>query len=384
MGESGATYILAGGGTGGHICPGIAVAESLTRIEPDSHIVFACSRREIDGVLLGPLAYGMVAQPVVPLPRGPLGWGRFLRAWRASRRLARDMIADLKPKAVLGLGGFAAGPVVREAARANLPTGLLNPDAVPGKANRYLSRGVDVVFTQFAESLACFPASVQPRVRRVGCPVRMGPDLSRAQAATDLKLDPTRKTLLILGGSLGAANINRAMQQLRDELDARADRWQILHLSGRGQEPLRCGAMSVISLEFCTRMDLALGAADLVVCRGGASSLAELAATSTPAVIVPYPYHRDLHQLHNAKAMASWGAAVVCEDMKDAAATAARLRKSLLSIMDDPSRLDRMALDARRHAETGAAETVVRWLARGEMPDGRHLRPGASAPARAR
>jgi UDP-N-acetylglucosamine--N-acetylmuramyl-(pentapeptide) pyrophosphoryl-undecaprenol N-acetylglucosamine transferase len=362
------TYIFAGGGTGGHLCPGIAVARELTDRLPEARVLFACSQRPIDRLLLGELEYGAVTQPVVPLPRSLGGWGRFLRRWRSSRALARDMLRDLRPTAVLGLGGFAAGPMVREAASRGVRCALLNPDAVPGKANRYLSHRADVVFTQFAESLACFPAAVQSRVRRVGCPVRMAATARQDETYAHFGLDPQRKTLLVLGGSLGAANINRALQKLSDDLDQRARGWQILHLFGPGQAPLEAKHIHVAGMEFCRRMDLALALADLAICRGGASSLAELTATATPAIILPYPYHRDAHQKHNAEALAAWGAAVVCEDRIDPKATAALLWEHLRPILDDPSLLARMTQDARRQSKDRAAEAVAHWLVAGDMP----------------
>ncbi len=372
------TYIFAGGGTGGHLCPGIAVADSLLKRQPEAQIVFACSQRTIDRLLLDGLEYALVPQAVLPLPRSILGWGRFLRCWRQSRRQARDMICDLKPEAVLGLGGFAAGPMVREASARKVRCALLNPDAVPGKANRYLSTRADLIFTQFAESIACFPAQVQPRVRRVGCPVRMGPDTDRQQACEHFGLDTSRRTLLVLGGSLGAANINRALQELGDELQARAESWQVLHLSGREQPPLSAGRLHVRGMEFCQRMDLALAAADLAICRGGASSLAELTATGTPAIILPYPYHRDEHQKHNAEALAAWGSAVVCEDKKDPASTAQLLGRHLLKILDDPSLLARMTLDARRQSRDNAAQAVARWLVEDSVAQDRQKQEMAS------
>ena len=115
--------------------PGVAVAEQLTAIEPNAAIVFACSNRAIDTRILTPTGHAFAPQPVRPLPRRPWHVPAFLRAWRASKKLAAELVTDLQPKAVLGLGGFAAAPVVRAAARRGVPTALLNPDAVPGRIN---------------------------------------------------------------------------------------------------------------------------------------------------------------------------------------------------------------------------------------------------------
>ena len=133
------TYIFAGGGTGGHLYPGLAVADELRRVDEDAVVVFACSNRSIDRQILDSLDYPVVPQPVLPLPKSPLKFVSFLRAWKQSKALASTLLNDLKPHAVLGLGGFAAGPVVQEAAKKSVPTAMLNPDSIPGKANRFLA-----------------------------------------------------------------------------------------------------------------------------------------------------------------------------------------------------------------------------------------------------
>ncbi|GAF72090.1 unnamed protein product, partial [marine sediment metagenome] len=129
-------YIFAGGGTGGHLYPGLAVAEALRAKRPDAQVVFACSNRAIDRRILEATPYPYIPQPVRPLPARPWGWPAFLAAWVRSCALARRLMGDLCPAAVLGLGGFAAAPMICRASRVGVPTALLNPDAVPGKANR--------------------------------------------------------------------------------------------------------------------------------------------------------------------------------------------------------------------------------------------------------
>jgi UDP-N-acetylglucosamine--N-acetylmuramyl-(pentapeptide) pyrophosphoryl-undecaprenol N-acetylglucosamine transferase len=358
-------FIFAGGGTGGHLYPGLAVAEELLAIRPEARIVFACSHRAIDRRILDPLPHGVVPQPVKPLPRGLRGWWSFFRAWRASGALARDMVQDLRPAAVLGLGGFAAGPVVKEAARRGIRTALLNPDAVPGKANRYLARRVQAIFTQFPSTRECFPPGVRPKVHPVGCPIRAGfGKADREEAIRHFGLRADRKTLVIVGGSLGAASINGAIAALRGELDQLADQWQALHVTGPGTGDSGGGAtgMSVRYLEYCDRMDLAYAAADLALGRAGAVTVAELAAMLTPAVLMPYPHHKDRQQQLNAAGLAQAGAAVICEDAKDPHANAARLAEVLIPMMRDAARLEAMRDAARAFARPGAARDVATWL----------------------
>ena len=328
-GPDGPIYLFAGGGTGGHLYPALAVAGELVRRQPAARVVFACSNRPIDRHILDAQPYGVVPQPVRPLPRSPRGWWAFWRAWRESRRLAADLIADLKPRAVLGLGGFAAGPLVHQAARAGVATALLNPDAVPGRANRFLARRVDVIFAQYRSTIERFPAGLAGKVRPVGCPVRA--ELlngSREQAMAFFGLDGARRTLVINGGSQGAATINEAALLMEEALSPLAGAWQVLHITGKGwsapSAQARAGGITVRRVEYCDRMDLAYAAADLLLGRAGASTTAELAATGTPAVLMPYPYHKDQHQRLNARSMIEMAApglpapAIVCDDAKDA------------------------------------------------------------------
>ena len=370
-------FIFAGGGTGGHLYPGLAVAAELVKLRPDAKIVFACSNRAIDRRILDPLPYAIVPQPVRPIPSGFAGWVDFARAWAKSAAQARRMVADLKPQAVLGLGGFAAGPVVRAAAKAGIACGLLNPDAVPGKANKMLARYAAAIFTQFEETSRCFPAAARGKVQPMGCPIRTSlltgcgthvpEEMRSVEARRILNLQPGLSTLLILGGSLGAASINEAIVKLLGDFSALADTWQVLHITGPdkggGLASALAGAkISATSMEYCQQMETAYAAASLVLCRSGASTVAELAALGLPSVLMPYPYHRDQQQKLNAQGLARAGAAVICEDAKDATANAQRLRNTLLPQMKDPSQLEKMRQAAIKIAKPNAAIDIAHWL----------------------
>ena len=361
-------YIFAGGGTGGHLYPGLAVAERLQAMQPAARIVFACSNRAIDRRILDSQPHAVVPQPVRPMPGSARAWPGFLAAWRRSRIAAKAMIADLRPAAVLGLGGFAAAPVVCRAARAGVPAALLNPDAVPGKANRFLAARADAIFTQFDAAREHFPAKLRARVRCVGCPVRRSLlSASRDQAGRHFGLRDDRKTLLVNGGSLGARSVNEAVLALLDDLGDLAGAWQVLHVTGRASYAETAARWDSVPIgatviDYCDRMDLAYAAADLALGRGGACSIAELAATATPAVVMPYPHHKDRQQHLNAAALAGAGAAVVVEDRGDAPANAAALRETLLPIMADAERLETMRRSAAACTKPNAAETVAQWL----------------------
>jgi UDP-N-acetylglucosamine--N-acetylmuramyl-(pentapeptide) pyrophosphoryl-undecaprenol N-acetylglucosamine transferase len=364
-------FIFAGGGTGGHLYPGLAVAAELLKLRPKAKIVFACSNRAIDRRILDPQPYAIVPQPVKPIPGGLTGWVDFARAFIASATQAKAMIADLKPEAVLGLGGFAAGPVVRAAAKANVPSALLNPDAVPGKANKMLCRYVQAIFTQFDRTITCLPASVRQKVSPLGCPIRTSLlSAPRQQAITALGLKPGLSTLLILGGSLGAASINEAIVKLLPDLAPLADTWQLLHITGPDKSgdlsaALAKAPLQAVSMEYCQQMELAYAAADLVLCRSGASTVAELSALHLPSVLLPYPYHRDHQQRLNAAGLASAGSAIICEDAKNPTDNAQRLRQSLLTLMKDAVGLEKMRQSAAAIGKPNAAMDIAQWLADG-------------------
>lgn len=363
-----ACYIFAGGGTGGHLYPGLAVADELRKLQADALIVFACSNRPIDRRILDPLPYAVVPQSVQPIPRSPMALWPFLRTYWASARQARDMIRDLKPQAVLGLGGFAAGPLVVRAAKSKVPTAFLNPDAVPGKANRLLARHAQVIFAGFESTVDCFPASQRAKVQWTGCPIRSCfATAERAEGIEMFGLRKDRRTLLVFGGSLGAESISLSIETLAGDLRTFADRWQVLHVSGSPKAPqiektLADAGLFVKTLAYCNRMDLAYAASDLVLARAGAGTVAELAATATPAILMPYPFHKDQHQRLNAAQLAQAGAAMICDDAKNPAANAASLRQLMLPLMADTPRLDAMRQKAKGMGKADSAKVVAQWM----------------------
>lgn len=364
-------YVFAGGGTGGHLYPGLAVAQRVRELQADAQIVFACSDRAIDRKILDPTDYAVVPQSVRPIPRRLGGVWPFLRCWFASRKQAADLMADLKPAAVLGLGGFAAGPVVQQACRSRVRAGLLNPDAVPGRANRYLAGFVQAIFTQFPQTGGCFPSSQQGKVRAAGCPIRSEFGAASRQSAVEhLGLDPQRKTLLVFGGSLLAESLSEAIGALAAELGELAGQWQVVHISGSPKaaqidKMLLDKGLTVRSLAYCDRMELAYAAADLALCRAGAVTVAELTATGTPSVLMPYPHHKDQHQKLNAAALVGAGAGVLVEDVSDPQGNAAHLRRSMLPILRDAAGLEAMRAAAAGLGRAEAAREVARWLVEG-------------------
>jgi UDP-N-acetylglucosamine--N-acetylmuramyl-(pentapeptide) pyrophosphoryl-undecaprenol N-acetylglucosamine transferase len=372
------TIFLAGGGTGGHLYPGIAVAEALRKSYPDLKVLFLTTNKEIDRVILTPTGFEFVPQPVLPLPRLTSVGGllRFWRGWRETKDLVRKLIRERKPAAVLGLGGYAAGVAVKVAALKKIPTAILNPDVIPGRANQYLMQYVQAACCQFAETARDVAAGNRNKIKVTGCPIRddiarvadlrdVDTNAQRAAARTRLGLDPLLKTLVVTGASLGAKTVNDAVAEMLSQTTPAG--WQILHLAGREHgESVRAEYRDVKLphrvIDFTTEMADVWAAADLAVSRSGASSCAELTACGVPSLLMPYPYHKDLHQRANAKVLSDAGAAVLIDDEKDRAANAKKLRTAFEPLLADDSKRQQMAAAARKLGHPDAADQVAQVL----------------------
>lgn len=358
------TIFLAGGGTGGHLYPGIAIAEALRTVWPQAKPIFLCTTREIDETILKPTGFDYIKQPIVPLTRSVGGLLKFGQTVWQTRELVRAATREHKPAAVFGLGGYAAGVAVKYAAHKKLPTAVLNPDVVPGKANQFLLRSVGAMCCQFESTRDYVSLSHKPKVRVTGCPIRS--DITqlppREEAIARLGMNPSLMTLVITGASLGARSINEAMPLAVKSLNLQG--WQILHLSGKEHaESVRAGYRQVgvpaTVIDFTPAMADVWAAADLAICRSGASTCAEITACAVPSILMPYPYHSDQQQLLNARVLADAGAAVVVEDQKQAAPNAERLAPLLQSLLYEAPRRTAMADAARQLGRPDAATTVA-------------------------
>ena len=341
-------FFFAGGGTGGHIYPAVAVAEKLGELEPAATIHFFCSARSIDAQILKQTGFEYTVLPAegfsVRLSKLIGFCGSFLKSYK----IAGEVIADSKSAVVTGLGGFVAGPVCLAAHKRKVPIALLNVDIVPGRANKIIGRWADEIFVQFEDTGRYFARS-GAKVNVVGCPLRSGfanPEPNKA--IEQLGLDRGKKILLITGASSGSENINTAVCSLLEKLDAFADYWQIVHLTGVGNfEKVkgRCGNAKIgyKVLGYFDDMPNLLAAADLAVGRSGAVSVAEYAAASVPSICMPYPYHRDRHQYLNAGKLAEAGAAVIVDDLPDEKKRAERLWEQLEELMKDEEKRQQMA-----------------------------------------
>ena len=354
---------IACGGTGGHIFPGLAVAEQLTK--RGCAVTLLISPKDIDqqavknvsGMEIAVLpAVGLQGRNYFSFARG------FWNSWRAAKKLFQPN----PPHAVLAMGGFTAAPPVLAARSLGAKTFLHESNTIPGRANRWLARRVDHAFVGFPQTQGRLRARF---VTVTGTPVR--PQFSPRAAAscrTALGLEPDRPTILVTGGSQGASGLNEAVLFTLTALGDRAAAWQWLHLTGtRDFEKVKSTyasrGLKAIVKPFLAEMDLALGAASVAVSRAGASSLAELAAMRLPSVLIPFPAAADNHQSENARAFAETGAARYFEQED---ATSANLAATLRELVEnDSARAAMQTALARWHkpdAATHIAEAILQVI----------------------
>jgi UDP-N-acetylglucosamine--N-acetylmuramyl-(pentapeptide) pyrophosphoryl-undecaprenol N-acetylglucosamine transferase len=369
MRETGRRIFMAGGGTGGHLYPGLAVAEAIRTLQPEAAIAFSCTRRPIDRQVLAACGYAVTPTSARPFRLAPWTWPALAVSLVRSGNQARRRFREFCPDVVLGLGGYGSYVPVRVGRKYGAATAVLNPDIVPGRANRRLAKRSDRIFCQFEETVALLGDGA----RLTGCPVR--PSLfacTRTEGREAFGLDADRRTLLVTGASLGARTVNRAVVAMLRQRGL-PEGWQVLHLTGRGEYEEVSASYEAISVPaavrpYADRMGLAYAAADLAVARAGASTIAELLSAAVPAVFMPYPFHRDRHQMRQARAVEATGAAIVVEDRPDDPGTWERLAETVGALMTDPGRLASMRRSARATGRRHAADEVARQVL--ELADG--------------
>jgi UDP-N-acetylglucosamine--N-acetylmuramyl-(pentapeptide) pyrophosphoryl-undecaprenol N-acetylglucosamine transferase len=346
--------ILAGGGTGGHVIPALAIANQLKR-EYSAEILFIGTARGIENRLVPAAGYPLQLVRVGALKnvnlvtRAKTAFDLPRAIWGAGR-----MLNEFAPDVVIGVGGYASGPAMLAAVVKHIPTLAFEPNVVPGFANRVVARFVSAAAVHFEETAKYFRHG-----EVTGVPVR--------QAFFDIA--PKRggtPTLLVFGGSQGAHAINAALFRCLPVLQREAPGIHIIHQTGERDYNDALAAYERLGesaevFKFIEDMPAAFAKADLVVCRSGASTVAEIAAAGKPAVFVPFPRAADDHQRVNAEALAKHGAAVVVEESK---LEGVWLAETISALLQDPQRLGTMGQAARGLAHPNAAREIAAMAAR--------------------
>jgi UDP-N-acetylglucosamine--N-acetylmuramyl-(pentapeptide) pyrophosphoryl-undecaprenol N-acetylglucosamine transferase len=354
--------VIACGGTGGHLFPGIAVAEMLR--DRGHEVMLLISEKDIDALALsGREAFRFQKLPTVGLPSAfsPAILG-FVRRFCESLSLCRSIYRKFKPQVVLGMGGFTSTAPVLAGRLRGITTFIHESNAVPGKANRLTARIVRTVMLGFHECAQFFP---EARTEVTGTPIRTNlKRLDRGVARQKLGLGNDLTTLLVMGGSQGASGINQAMIKALPFLQGVA--LQVIHLSGARDERLvadnyRRENIPACVVAFHHRMQEVYSAADFLVARAGAASLAEFAAFSLPGILIPYPYAAEDHQTRNAEIYSRAGAAIL---LKESEISGELLARRIKDLIDSPEQIQQMSANCAQLAHKDAAGRMVATMER--------------------
>jgi UDP-N-acetylglucosamine--N-acetylmuramyl-(pentapeptide) pyrophosphoryl-undecaprenol N-acetylglucosamine transferase len=344
--------IIAGGGTGGHLFPGIAVAREIQRRHPGSQVLFVGAEQGIETKIVPKEGY-----PLKTLPLGGIkgvSWVRRLRNLAATLsgiHAAKNILREFKPDAVIGVGGYASFPIITAAILGRYPRLIMEQNSIPGLANRTLGRWVN------------FAAVTDPRTRSyfgtravvTGNPIR--PEFKSVAA----KPHVAPYTILIFGGSQGAQSINKAVIEALPELADWKDRVRFVHQTGERQleEVKKAYSTQRFTADvrtFFNDFHQQYAAADLIIARSGATTVAEIKAAGRAAILIPFPFAADDHQTKNAQAMVDEKAALLIENSQ---LNGQRLAGAIRDLLGNPARLQELEANARRIAVLDAEERIV-------------------------
>jgi len=348
-------YLLAGGGTAGHVNPLLATADAIRAREPQSTVLVLGTSEGLESRLVPNRGYELLTIERIPFPRRLNLWAlsfpaRFFRAVSHVRSLIASRGVDI----VVGFGGYAAAPAYVAARRNGIPIVIHEANALPGIANKWGSRLTRHV-------AVTFPNTPLPHSHRTGMPLRaeianLDRVATRAEALRHFGLVTTRPVLLVTGGSTGAARINATISESARNITAAG--WQILHTVGETREFTDPKIPGYHALPYCDRMDLALAAADFVVARSGAATVSEVAGLGIPSVFVPYPVGNGEQEL-NARDLVSVGGAILC---RDAEFTEKWVRDSLIPLLANDERRRTMANKASALGIRDGAERLTNMV----------------------
>jgi len=351
--------LFAGGGTGGHLYSGIAVAREAERLCPGVEIVFVGTEKGIEAKVLPREGYRLIPIRVTGIKgRGLLRSLGGMVKMPAALGSSFSLLSREKPGAVVGIGGYASGPTVMAAAIAGYPTAIIEQNVIPGFTNKVLARFVRRIYAPMKEAVDRFPA--KKKVVVTGNPIRRKV-VDQALAATKLAESGRPLNLLVFGGSLGAKRINQAMVEALPLLKGIAGGVSVVHQTGEAEFDATKAAYAKASFAadvrpFLSEMGAEYAKADLVLCRAGASTISELMAIGMPSILVPYPHAIYDHQTLNAKALEARGAV---RWIADGELTGERLAKTVATLAGDPAARAALAAAAKSLGKPEAATEIA-------------------------
>jgi len=353
--------IIAGGGTGGHIFPAIAIAQALEKCLPVCEFLFVGAKGKMEMEKIPQAGYKIIGLPISGFNRSSL-WKNIGLPFKllASLWKSRQIIRQFKPHAVIGVGGYSTFPVLREAQRKQIPTFIHEANSFAGRSNMLLAKNAVRVFTASQGMERFFPAE---KIMVTGNPVRLSiinNHYTKEEASRFFELEANRKTVLVIGGSLGARSINEAIAAGLSALKEQG--LQLIWQTGKGYadeaRKLSASYQGIWINEFIQDMAAAYAAADVVVSRAGAMSVAELSLAGKPVIFVPYPHAAEDHQTANARYLVDRKAALLVSD-KDAASG---LVTAILKLTSDADLQQELKENIRKHAIADADQQVANYI----------------------
>ena len=349
-------FLFAGGGTGGHLYPAIAVADEIKRLKPESEIIFVGTKNKIEGRVIPKLGYGFKSIWIKGFAR-KFNMENLLFPIKLFVSLVQSIIISFrfKPRVAIGSGGYVAGPAIWGASVLGAKIILMESNSYPGFTTRLLERYADEVHISFEDSKK-YLRKVD-KIKLTGNPVRKELGTStKEEAKKFFGLDENKFTVLVLGGSLGASSINNAVANCVEELEKKS--LQILWQTGKNyyQSYKSINLDSVKILDFIEDMNKAYSACDLLVARAGATTIAELSVLGIPSILIPSPHVAENHQYFNAKSLADNNAAILIKDsdVKDV------LKNKILEIVADKNLLKNLSENAKRISRPYAANEIAK------------------------
>ncbi len=354
--------LIAGGGTGGHIFPGIAIAEAIKTLRPETVIEFIGTEKGAEFKLVPNNGFKLNLIELAGFSRVSMKANlsfpiKLLKGFYQSNKLMNEF----KPDAVIATGGYVCGPVTRIAQWKKIKTFVQEQNAVPGFTTKELAKKATKVFATYEDSIPLFEQGIKSKIEVLGNPVRKNLNtFSREEAFKFFNLDPTKKTVFVFGGSQGARSINKAVSEQHEKIVRKGIQfiWQTGRTDSEFPTVKEEYKNSVYRSAFINEMGLAYAASDLVVSRAGATSLAEITYIGAPSILIPLPTAADDHQTKNAMVMKNCGASVIVLDsMLDE-----QFGNTIGQIMMDAQLLDKMKKAAKELAKPNAAEDIAKQI----------------------
>lgn len=367
--------IISGGGTGGHIFPAISIANAIKALRPEAEILFVGAEGRMEMQRVPDAGYPIKGLPVMGFDRKHL-WKNVVVLYKLMRSqcMAKQIIREFKPHVAVGVGGYASGPLLRMAGKMGIPTLIQEQNSYAGVTNKLLAKQADVICVAYEGMERFFP---QEKLVMTGNPVRqnlLSPVADRAEAVDYFHLDPSKKTILVLGGSLGARTINLSLQGALDTVKERSDVqwiWQtgkiyidqmreaISQMTGDKINGTRVTSIpNLYVTDFIKDMSRAYAAADLVISRAGAGSISEFCLLHKPVILVPSPNVAEDHQTKNALALLSRDAALMVKDVE----APEKLVGEALQVVGNPERLQELSAHIAEMALPNSADTIAGYV----------------------